>query len=350
MESKDYDHLFKIIVCGDRGVGKSSLIDRAVRNEFDLEKKQTDGFEFSTKRVEYENKQIKLEIKDTGGREGYEKLRKNGNYRGAVGVIVVFDPTKRQTFENLTEWDTQITNTSSPNITKILVVNKWDIPEKHRECSQEEIINFAKQKNYKNVVFTSALTALNVEQVFTLTAGYIYDDSYKRDKIEDISEKQNDHEILPKGPKEELEERLKDYIRTIESYAGNSKFAKTINKYQSEKEQKGGDKQNKQKITVNFAQNLRCSIWEAPQAANREATLRTARKTLKKLENLDSDDIAAIKDLFSKTNIDKERNTIIIKHNLPTRGRKINSTTFNRIADYARSLKEENNNHLDFKK
>ena len=98
-----YDYLFKVVVIGDSGVGKSNLLSRFTRNEFNLESKSTIGVEFATKSIKTEGKTIKAQIWDTAGQERYRAIT-SAYYRGAVGALVVYDITKDVSFTNVSKW------------------------------------------------------------------------------------------------------------------------------------------------------------------------------------------------------------------------------------------------------
>ncbi|RHZ39762.1 hypothetical protein DYB31_014909 [Aphanomyces astaci] len=99
----EYDYLFKVVLIGDSGVGKSNLLSRFTRNEFSLESKSTIGVEFATKSIQAEGKTIKAQIWDTAGQERYRAIT-SAYYRGAVGALLVYDITKHPTFENVERW------------------------------------------------------------------------------------------------------------------------------------------------------------------------------------------------------------------------------------------------------
>ena len=95
MGSRDdeYDYLFKVVLIGDSGVGKSNLLSRFTRNEFNLESKSTIGVEFATRSITVEGKTIKAQIWDTAGQERYRAIT-SAYYRGAVGALLVYDIAK----------------------------------------------------------------------------------------------------------------------------------------------------------------------------------------------------------------------------------------------------------------
>ena len=93
-------YLFKIIIIGDAGVGKSNILTRYTKNEFDSSKQPTVGVEFSSKKIKVDNKNIKLQIWDTAGQEKFKAVSKQ-YYKGAVGVMLVYDISKKKTFDNV---------------------------------------------------------------------------------------------------------------------------------------------------------------------------------------------------------------------------------------------------------
>jgi small GTP-binding protein len=95
-EHDDYDYLFKIVLIGDSGVGKSNILSRFTRNEFSVESKSTIGVEFATRSIEIEKKVVKAQIWDTAGQERYRAIT-SAYYRGAVGALLVYDVTKKGT-------------------------------------------------------------------------------------------------------------------------------------------------------------------------------------------------------------------------------------------------------------
>ena len=99
----EYDYLFKVVLIGDSGVGKSNLLSRFTRNEFNIDSKSTIGVEFATKSIEVEGKTIKAQIWDTAGQERYRAIT-SAYYRGAVGALLVYSIEKHSSFENVERW------------------------------------------------------------------------------------------------------------------------------------------------------------------------------------------------------------------------------------------------------
>lgn len=171
--SKDdeYDYLFKIVLIGDSGVGKSNLLSRFTRGEFNLESKSTIGVEFATRTIQTEGKTIKAQIWDTAGQERYRAIT-SAYYRGAVGALLVYDIAKRASFENVERWLKELRDHAVPNIVIMLVGNKSDL--RHlRGVSTEEAKQFAEQ-NALHFIETSALDSTNVEASFLTILKEIY--------------------------------------------------------------------------------------------------------------------------------------------------------------------------------
>ena len=96
-KKEDSETQFKIVLVGDSGVGKSNIISKFTKNEFNLESKTTIGVEFATKVVEIEAKPIKVQIWDTAGQERYRSMA-SAYYRGALGALLVYDITRASSF------------------------------------------------------------------------------------------------------------------------------------------------------------------------------------------------------------------------------------------------------------
>jgi Ras-related protein Rab-11A len=171
--SKDdeYDYLFKVVLIGDSGVGKSNLLSRFTRNEFNLESKSTIGVEFATRSIQVDNKTIKAQIWDTAGQERYRAIT-SAYYRGAVGALLVYDIAKHVTYENVNRWLKELRDHADNNIVIMLVGNKSDL--RHlRAVPTEEAKQFAAENNL-SFIETSALDASNVELAFQNILTEIY--------------------------------------------------------------------------------------------------------------------------------------------------------------------------------
>ncbi|KAK9167761.1 hypothetical protein Scep_002952 [Stephania cephalantha] len=168
---EEYDYLFKVVLIGDSGVGKSNLLSRFTRNEFCLESKSTIGVEFATRTLQVEGKTIKAQIWDTAGQERYRAIT-SAYYRGALGALLVYDVTKPTTFENVSRWLKELRDHADSNIVIMLIGNKTDL--KHlRAVATEDAQGFA-EKEGLSFIETSALEAVNVEKAFQTILAEIY--------------------------------------------------------------------------------------------------------------------------------------------------------------------------------
>ncbi|KAF7150381.1 hypothetical protein RHSIM_Rhsim02G0137900 [Rhododendron simsii] len=187
----DYDYLFKVVLIGDSGVGKSNLLSRFTRNEFSVESKSTIGVEFATRSIHVDDKIVKAQIWDTAGQERYRAIT-SAYYRGAVGALLVYDVTRHITFENIERWLKELRAHTDANIVIMLVGNKADL--RHlRAVSTEDARAFSEREN-NYFMETSALEALNVDSAFTEVLTQIY--RVVSRKALDIG---NDPAALPKG-------------------------------------------------------------------------------------------------------------------------------------------------------
>lgn len=134
-------HPIAVVLIGDSGVGKSNLLSRFTRNEFNLDSKSTIGVEFATRSIQVDAKTIKAQIWDTAGQERYRAIT-SAYYRGAVGALLVYDISKHQTYENVQRWLKELRDHADANIVIMLVGNKSDL--RHlRAVPTEEAKQFA---------------------------------------------------------------------------------------------------------------------------------------------------------------------------------------------------------------
>ncbi|KHJ48718.1 Ras family protein [Trichuris suis] len=160
----EYDYLFKVVLIGDSGVGKSNLLSRFTRNEFNLESKSTIGVEFATRSICVDGKIVKAQIWDTAGQERYRAIT-SAYYRGAVGALLVYDIAKHVTYENVERWLKELRDHADQNIVIMLVGNKSDL--RHlRAVPTDEAKEYA-ERNCLSFIETSALDSTNVEEAFT---------------------------------------------------------------------------------------------------------------------------------------------------------------------------------------
>lgn len=165
----DYNYLFKFIIVGDAAVGKSCLLLQFTDKRFRAEHDMTIGVEFGHRVVEIDDQKIKLQIWDTAGQEAFRSITR-AYYRGATGALLVYDISRRSSFEHLAQWLMDARQNAQPNMVITLVGNKSDLD--RREVTYEEGLWFARQ-NKLYFLEVSARTAQNVDAVFLDTAKQI---------------------------------------------------------------------------------------------------------------------------------------------------------------------------------
>ncbi|KAE8712231.1 Ras-related protein Rab11C [Hibiscus syriacus] len=167
----EYDYLYKIVLIGDSGVGKSNILSRFTRNEFCLESKSTIGVEFATRTLQVEGKIVKAQIWDTAGQERYRAIT-SAYYRGAVGALLVYDITKRQAFDNVQRWLRELRDHADSNIVVMMAGNKSDL--NHLRAVSGDDGHALAEKEGLSFLETSALEATNIEKAFQTVLNEIY--------------------------------------------------------------------------------------------------------------------------------------------------------------------------------
>ncbi|CAB4311798.1 unnamed protein product [Prunus armeniaca] len=160
---EECDYLFKAVLIGDSGVGKSNLLSRFSKDEFRLDSKPTIGVEFAYRNIKVGDKLIKAQIWDTAGQERFRAIT-SSYYRGALGAILVYDITRKLSFENVSKWLRELREYGNSDMVIVLAGNKLDLSHS-REVSEEEGKNFAETEGLC-FMETSALENVNVERVF----------------------------------------------------------------------------------------------------------------------------------------------------------------------------------------
>ena len=171
-DKKDYNYLFKTLILGDSFVGKTNMLKRFLHDEFDINTKETVGVEFGSKNFIMEgNDIVKAQIWDTAGQERYRSVTK-AYYKGAKGALLVYDISRKSTFENIDNWLLDLKTNGDKNILIILIGNKADLLEK-REVSIEEAQTKAEQYNIA-FLETSAKTGDNINKAFSQLIEEVY--------------------------------------------------------------------------------------------------------------------------------------------------------------------------------
>ncbi|KAJ2614821.1 ras GTPase [Coemansia sp. RSA 1365] len=166
----EYDYLFKLLLIGDSGVGKSCLLLRFADDTYTESYISTIGVDFKIRTIELDGKTVKLQIWDTAGQERFRTIT-SSYYRGAHGIIVVYDVTDSETFGNVKQWLQEIDRYASEGVNKLLVGNKSDL---ERSVDFTEASEFAESLSIP-FLETSAKNSSNVEKAFMTMAKQIKD-------------------------------------------------------------------------------------------------------------------------------------------------------------------------------
>ena len=162
--TKRYDYLFKLLIIGDSGVGKSSILNRFTDDTFNPAFISTIGIDFKVKTIKINDSLIKLQIWDTAGQERFKAIM-TAYYRGATGIFLVYDITNQKSFDNVKSWLHNIKTNNPEVISVTLIGNKSDLENK-RIISTDAGKKFAKE-NDLDFYETSAKNSDNIEQIFT---------------------------------------------------------------------------------------------------------------------------------------------------------------------------------------
>jgi len=159
----EYDYLFKILIIGDSGVGKSALLVRFADDAFTESYISTIGVDFKIRTLDIDGKSVKLQIWDTAGQEKFRTIT-SSYYRGAHGIIVCYDITDGASFNHVRDWLSEIERYSTGKVRKLLVGTKSDL-------SSKRVVEYAKSKAFADdcgfsFIETSAKTSQNVEEAF----------------------------------------------------------------------------------------------------------------------------------------------------------------------------------------
>jgi len=176
---KDYDYLFKLVLIGDSGVGKSCLLLRFADDNFTDSYISTIGVDFRFRTINIQDKTVKLQIWDTAGQERFRTIT-SAYYRGADGIIMVYDVTSAESFDHVEEWLSEVDRYANENTSKLLVGNKADLIEE-KVVPEEDAQRFA-DKIGISFLETSAKTATNVDTAFLTMAKELIKNKEKQDQ------------------------------------------------------------------------------------------------------------------------------------------------------------------------
>ena len=171
MEEENYEMMFKVVLVGDSFVGKTNIMSKYLKNEFHEDSKATVGVEFGSKQFNIEGHSIKAQIWDTAGQERYKAIT-SAYYKGAKGAFVVYDITRKGSFESIDKWVSDLTAAADKKITIVVIGNKCDL-EDQRQITKEQ----GEEKAGKlEVAFleTSALSGENLDKAFEMMISEIF--------------------------------------------------------------------------------------------------------------------------------------------------------------------------------
>uniref|UniRef100_A0A915J6V9 Ras-related protein Rab-30 n=1 Tax=Romanomermis culicivorax TaxID=13658 RepID=A0A915J6V9_ROMCU len=171
---EDYKYLFKIVLVGNAGVGKTCLVRKFTQGIFPPGQSATIGVDFMIKTVKVGDDKIKLQIWDTAGQERFRSITQS-YYRSAHAIVLVYDVSCQPSFDCSSEWLSEIEQYASRNVLKILVGNKCDKLEE-REIPLKVGENFAEANGFAHFLETSALNSTNVDNLFSEVAAKLAQD------------------------------------------------------------------------------------------------------------------------------------------------------------------------------
>ena len=171
MEDENYEMMFKVVLVGDSFVGKTNIMSKYLKNEFHEDSKATVGVEFGSKQFNIEGHSIKAQIWDTAGQERYKAIT-SAYYKGAKGAFVVYDITRKGSFESIYKWVSDLIAAADKKLTIVVIGNKSDL-EDQRQVTKEQGEETASKLE---VAFmeTSALSGENLDKAFEMMINEVY--------------------------------------------------------------------------------------------------------------------------------------------------------------------------------
>ncbi|KAK3729803.1 hypothetical protein QZH41_013333 [Actinostola sp. cb2023] len=211
MAKKSYDYLFKLLLIGDSGVGKTCILFRFSDDAFNTTFISTIGIDFKIKTIDMQGKKIKLQIWDTAGQERFHTIT-TSYYRGAMGIMLVYDITQEKTFENISKWLRNIEELykysfclvsyydscpqhANEDVEKMILGNKCDMDDR-RIVSKERGDQIAREHGIR-FLETSAKANVNIEQAFHALA----EDILRKQLSKDTEEPSNNIHVTDQKDK-----------------------------------------------------------------------------------------------------------------------------------------------------
>lgn len=186
---QDFDYLFKVVIVGDSGVGKSNILLRFTENNFSFSFHPTIGVDFKIKTFKMENYTIKLQLWDTAGQERFKNVA-NTYYKGAHAVFLVYDITNVSSFNNVEKWCEEVDKFADCMLVKMLIGNKLDLQDQ-RKVSTSEAKSLA-EKLKIGFLETSAKDTINIEEAFQYLV---------KESIEELNKKKSRENSETKQPR-----------------------------------------------------------------------------------------------------------------------------------------------------
>ena len=168
-----YDALVKLLLIGDSSVGKSSLLVRFADDQFSPDYMSTIGIDYKIKTLDIGETRVKMEVWDTAGQERFRTITK-AYYRGAMGVLLVYDVTSEKSFKQIQGWINLIKKHAESDVCVLLVANKCDAVDSKRAVSETRVKAFAAEVGLKTIQ-TSALSGMNVNETFEIIGQDVLD-------------------------------------------------------------------------------------------------------------------------------------------------------------------------------
>ena len=180
-DEEEYEMMAKVILIGDSSVGKTNIMSKYLKNQFNENSKATVGVEFGSKLFKLNGHNIKAQIWDKAGQEKYKAIT-GAYYKGSKGAFVVYDITRKETFESVDKWINDLKSSGDPKLIIIIIGNKCDLEEK-REILKEQ--GEEKAKSFGCAFLeTSALSGDNIDKGFEMMISEIFK-KYGNDSNED---------------------------------------------------------------------------------------------------------------------------------------------------------------------